>query len=65
MVNSTRQLEQVFQISPAVLALYIKNVQKQTIVLIMVGRWHRRMENKLDEIREYARGFPTVTMSFI
>ena len=25
------------------------------IVLIMVGRWHRRMENKLDEIREYAR----------
>lgn len=21
----------------------------------MVGRWHRRMENKLDEIREYAR----------
>lgn len=25
------------------------------IVLIMVGRWHRRMEDKLDEIREYAR----------
>ena len=25
------------------------------IVLIMVGRWHRQMENKLDEIREYAR----------
>lgn len=25
------------------------------IVLIMVGRWRRRMENKLDEIREYAR----------
>lgn len=25
------------------------------IVLIMVGRWHRRMENKLDEIREYTR----------
>lgn len=25
------------------------------IVLIMVGRWHRRMENKLDEIIEYAR----------
>ena len=21
----------------------------------MVGRWHRQMENKLDEIREYAR----------
>ena len=25
------------------------------IVLIMVGRWHRRMENKLDEIKEYTR----------
>lgn len=21
----------------------------------MVGRWHRRMENKLDEIKEYTR----------
>ncbi len=35
MVNSTRQLEQVFQISPAVLALYIKNVQKQTIQYVL------------------------------
>lgn len=25
------------------------------IVLIMVGRWHRRMENKLDEVKEYTR----------
>lgn len=25
------------------------------IVLIMVGRWHRRMEDKLDEIKEYTR----------
>lgn len=25
------------------------------IVLIMVRRWHRRMENKLDEIKEYTR----------
>ena len=24
-------------------------------VLIMVSRWHRRMEDKLDEIREYTR----------
>jgi hypothetical protein len=24
-------------------------------ILIMVSRWHRRMEDKLDEIREYAR----------
>jgi hypothetical protein len=35
------------------------------IVLIMVGRWHRRMENKPDEIREYARRVPTVTMWYI
>ena len=35
MVNSTRELEQVFQISPAVLALYIKNVQKQTIQYVL------------------------------
>ena len=24
-------------------------------ILIMVSRWHRRMEDKLNEIREYAR----------
>lgn len=24
-------------------------------VLILVSRWHRRMEDKLDEIREYTR----------
>ena len=35
MVSFTRQLEQVFQIPPVVLALCMKNVQKQTIQYVL------------------------------
>ncbi len=35
MVSFTRQLEQVFQISPAVLALCIIDVQRQTIQYVL------------------------------
>lgn len=35
MVSFTRQLEQVFQISPVVLALCIIDVQKQTIQYVL------------------------------
>lgn len=37
------------------ISIFLFNAIALGIVLIMVGRWHRRMENKLDEIREYAR----------
>lgn len=36
MASFTKQLEQVFQISPAVLALCMKNVQKQTIQYVLL-----------------------------
>ena len=36
MVSFTRQLEQVFQISPVVLALCIIDVQKQTIQYVLL-----------------------------
>lgn len=35
------------------------------VFFIMVSKWHRRMEDKLDEIREYARRVQTVTMLFM
>lgn len=36
MVSFTRQLEQAFQISPAVLALCMIDVQKQTIQYVLL-----------------------------
>lgn len=35
--------------------LFIFNAFTLCIVLVMVSRWHRHMEDKLDEIREYTR----------
>lgn len=34
---------------------FIINSFAMCFVCIMVSKWHRRMEDKLDEIREYAR----------
>lgn len=35
--------------------LFVVNTFVVCFILIMVSKWHRRMEDKLDEIREYTR----------
>lgn len=35
--------------------IFVTNTFVVCFVLIMVSKWHRRMENKLDEIERYVR----------
>lgn len=37
------------------IALFILNVSTVAFIVIMIGKWHKRMEDKLDEIKEYTR----------
>lgn len=43
-------IELIFKI-----ALFVVNSACVCFICIAVGKWHRRMENKLDEIKEYTR----------
>ena len=37
------------------IALFILNVSTVAFIVIMISKWHKRMEDKLDEIKEYTR----------
>lgn len=37
------------------IALFILNVSTVAFIVIMISKWHKRMEGKLDEIKEYTR----------
>lgn len=37
------------------IALFILNVSTVAIIVILISKWHKRMEGKLDEIKEYTR----------
>ena len=37
------------------IALFILNVSTVAFIEIMISKWHKRMEDKLDEIKEYTR----------
>lgn len=35
------------------IALFILNVTTVAIIVILIGKWHRRMEGKLNDIKSY------------
>ena len=37
------------------IALFILNVSTVAFIVIMISKWHKRMEDKLDGIKEYTR----------
>ena len=37
------------------IALFILNVSTVAFIVIMISKWHKRMEDKLNEIKEYTR----------
>lgn len=37
------------------IALFILNATTVAIIVILISKWHKRMEDKLDKIKEYTR----------